>query len=88
MKFVIEVVDDSTCIPASQVSLIRKAISYYLETSKKFNSVPTESESYEIFDMNVLMKLLEYPLSVSITEDQKESFTANHGVDFPLYMKG
>jgi len=75
-----------TYIPSDQLALIQKALNYYVEQSKKFNSLPTDMEEYEIFDMNQLCAMMNYQISITIDESDKKKFTANHGIDFPEYL--
>ena len=72
-------------IPSSQLALIQKALKYYVEQSNKFNSLPTESEAYELFDMNQLRMMMNYEISITISEEDKNNFAFKHGVDFPIY---
>jgi hypothetical protein len=72
-------------IPTGQLDLIQKALNYYVEQSKKFNCSPTDAEAYEIFDMNQLSAMMNYQVSVTISESDKDTFASNHGMDFPKY---
>lgn len=75
----------SHTIPPSQLAIIQKALKYYVEQSEKFNSCPTETEAYEIFDMNQLNAMMNYPIRISISEEDKNTFSFRHGMDFPEY---
>lgn len=79
--------NDVHSIPSSQLALIQKALKYYIEQSARFNSLPTESEAYEIFDMNQLSAMLNYPVSIKISEHEKQTFCSRHGMDFPIYTE-
>ena len=81
----IELIESNTYnIPKSQLALIQKALYYYTEQSGKFNCCPTDSEAYEIFDMNQLCAMMNYKITIEISEEQKNRF-AKHGMDFPIY---
>jgi hypothetical protein len=72
-----------TFIPFGQRALIQKALRFYIETSKRLNA----SESYELFDMNQLCEMMNYPVSIEIDQYEKETFARRHGVDFPTYSE-
>jgi hypothetical protein len=74
-----------TYIPNAQTKLIQKALNFYIETSKKINASPNESECYELFDMIQLCEMMNYPTSIEIDQYSKETFARRHGVDFPTY---
>ena len=75
-----------TYIPNGQRELIKKALRFYIETSKKLNPLPMESESYDLFDMNQLCEMMDYPMSIEISQYEKETFGSKHGVEFPIYV--
>lgn len=85
MKITINVQDDRTEIAQGDRETIKKALKFYIETSRKFNSCPTDNESYEVFDMNQLIGMMDYPIYIQISEEEKIAFTAKHGIDFPKY---
>ena len=72
-------------IPSSQLAVIQKALLFYVEQSNKLNSCPTESESYDLFDMQQLSAMLNYPISITISDSDKANFSGSHGMDFPQY---
>ena len=74
-----------TNIPSGQLALIQKALNYYVEQYNKFNCSPNNAEAYEIFDMNQLSVMMNYQVSISISESDKDNFASNHGMDFPKY---
>ena len=74
-----------TYIPQGQRDVIKKALKFYLDVSKQINSVPTSSEEYLLFDMFQLQEMMNYPISIEITEYDKDMFASKHGVDFPNY---
>jgi hypothetical protein len=75
----------SIAIPKTQTSLIQKALNYYVEQSTKLNSKPTQDEHYELFDMQQLSAMMNYDISISIMDEDRELFASNHGLDFPIY---
>jgi len=72
-------------IPKGQMDVVIKAMKFYIEISEKLNAHPTESEHYDIFDLNQLIAIFSYPISVSISKIEKDTFCRNHNVDFPIY---
>ena len=86
MKITINVQDDRTEIAQGDRETIKKALKFYVETSRKVNSCPTESESYEIFDMNQLIGMMDYPIYIDISEQEKAEFSSKYGIDFPEYI--
>ena len=75
-----------TLIPNGQREIIKKALMFYMETSKKLNPLPTESENHVLFDMIQLSAMMDYPISIDIDQYEKETFARKHGVDFPIYV--
>lgn len=75
----------SHTIPSSQLALIQKALKYYVEQYEKFNNCPTDTEAYEIFDMNQLRAMMNYPINITISKEDKNTFAFKHGMDFPQY---
>jgi hypothetical protein len=73
-------------LPKSQTEIIKKALLFYIETSNKLNSVPTDSEAYDLFDSRQLMGMMDYPISIEISDDKKRKFTGKYGIDFPEYI--
>ena len=66
-----------------QRDLIMKALNYYISTSERFNSLPTQTESYELFDIMQLSAMMNYPIQVVISDEEKINFS-KHGIDFPM----
>jgi hypothetical protein len=64
--------------------LIKKALNYYIATSEEFNRNPTQEDIYEIFDMMQLSPMMNYPIQVVISEEEKNNFS-KHGIDFPIH---
>jgi len=75
--------DEPYTIQKEQRELIKKALDYYIATSEKFNQHPTQDEAYEIFDMMQLSPMMNYPIYVVISEEEKNAFS-KHGIDFPM----
>ena len=73
-------------IPQGQRDVIKKALLFYIETSNKLNSEPTDSEGYDLFDSRQLIGMMDYPISIEISDDEKRKFTGKYGVDFPEYI--
>ena len=73
-------------IPLDQRKLIQKALAFYLETSEKMVSNPSDTDEYERFDMRQLSAMMDYPINIEITPEQREQFCAKHGMDFPEYV--
>ena len=73
-------------IPKCQTDIIREALKHYRNQFKKFNSCPTESESYKMFDLMQLEALMNYDIRVDISDDDKEKFSGTNGIDFPIYI--
>ena len=82
----IQTEDSSMVIPKSQTELIREALLYYRVQFERFNAVPTESESYKIFDLRTLEAMMHYDIKIDISESDKDKFCSNHGIDFPKYI--
>lgn len=74
-----------TNIPSTQLDLIKKALNFYVEQMNRFNSSPTDTEHYEMFDMNQLSAMMNYQVSISISENDKDNFASKNGMDFPIY---
>jgi hypothetical protein len=78
-------IEQPTSIPKEQRKLIKKALRFYMETSKKLNELPTESENYDLFGMSQLCEMMDYPMSIDISQYEKQGFESKHGVVFPIY---
>jgi hypothetical protein len=72
-------------IPSAQLDLIKKALNYYIEQSEKFNITPNDIEAYEKFDMQTLSAMMNYEISISISDADKYWFASKNGIDFPTY---
>jgi hypothetical protein len=75
------------CLPDAQKLLIRKALQYYKSQYEHFNSVPTDTENYEIFDLMTLQALFNYQIDVKLTKEEEQEFTGYNGIDLPIYHK-
>jgi hypothetical protein len=75
--------DEPYTLDKSQRDLIKKALNYYITTSEEFNRNPTQEDIYEIFDMMQLSPMMNYPIQVVISEEEKIDFS-KHGIDFPM----
>jgi hypothetical protein len=74
-------------LPDAQKKLIRKALEYYKSQYEHFNSVPTDTENYEIFDLMTLQALCNYQIEVKLSKDEVENFTSDNNIDLPVYHK-
>jgi hypothetical protein len=75
--------DEPYALHKEQRELIQKALDYYVATSERFNQHPTQEEAYDIFDMMQLSPMMNYPIQVVISEEEKIAFS-KHGIDFPM----
>jgi hypothetical protein len=77
--------NSSILIPKGQTEVIKQALKFYISTSKEFIQNLDEEMQYTIFDMEQLCAMMDYPISITITDAEKEKFCGNHGIDFPIY---
>lgn len=70
-------------IPLEQRYLIKRALNFYIETSKSMVRNPSDGDHYMWFDMHALSEMMEYPIHIEITEKEKKEFCSVHNVDFP-----
>lgn len=76
----------STYIPNGQRKLIQKALKFYVETAEKFSDRENDYQGqHTIFDMNQLEVMMNYPISIEISQYDKDTFASRHGYDFPIY---
>jgi hypothetical protein len=73
-------------LPREQSRIIKKALDFYVETSKKLNAVPTDTENYELYDMEQLSAMMNYEVSVSLSTKDYINFESKHGINFPTYI--
>lgn len=71
-----------TIIPTGQKDILAKAIGL-LEGAVKNLGL---NDEHLMFDLTTLKALLNYEISVSLTEQEKQSFTSKNGIDFPEYI--
>ena len=76
---------NNTLLPKEQTDIIKEALNYYFEQFKKFNSVPTDTENYKMFDLMTLKAIMNYPIKVEICQTDKNKFSSKYGMDFPIY---
>jgi uncharacterized protein YfbU (UPF0304 family) len=50
-----------------------------------YEAIDLENIHYELFDINVLKKLLGYKVDIVLNEAQYEHFTTINKVDYPMY---
>lgn len=73
-------------IPQSQRDLIRNAIGFYMQAIQSLEEDYVDSRRHDIFDLNVLAALCNYPTSVRLTEAQCKTFGSLYGYDLPEYV--
>lgn len=71
-----------TIIPQGQKEILKKAIDLLQDAVLKIGS----TNEYLMFDLVTLKALLNYEVSVSLTDQEKERFTYQNGIDFPEYI--
>jgi hypothetical protein len=67
-------------LPKSQSKLIYDAVTFAIRNHC------LNRDSHQAFDLLQLKALMSYEVSVKLTNEQIDSFTASHGVDFPEYI--
>lgn len=75
-----------TTLPGSQKKIIQKALEFYISMSKKFNSLPTDTENFEMYDAEQLLAMMNYGVSVSLSQSEYSNFEEKHGISFPEYI--
>ena len=81
-----KVTNNQVLIPSYQTAIIKKALEFYIETSNKLNSAPTDNEAYELFDARQLIGMMDYPIHIDISIEEQIEFTGKYGIDFPQYF--
>lgn len=72
-------------IPQGQRDVIKKALNFYLSSVENMGIKLDNESHYTIFDMNQLRGMMDYPISIEISDDEKRKFAGKYGVDFPEY---
>ncbi len=72
-------------LPIEQRDIIKKALDFYIQTSKKFNQVPTDTENFELYDAEQLSAMMNYDVAIRISKSDLDNFEINHGINFPEY---
>lgn len=76
-------------LPKGQKKLIIKALKAFERTLKIYSEgidTPTYDEiGFDIFDLNQLIGLMNYDVTINLPIERKEKFCHYHNVDFPLY---
>lgn len=78
-------------LPKAQVNIIIQALSIREEELERYMSststIPVDREAiqFELFDILVLKKMLQYKVEVSLTQSQHDNFGSVNGVDYPQY---
>jgi hypothetical protein len=72
----------SIVLPESQKHIITTALNNLSEALRPFETDLTE---HVRFDILVLKSLLSHEVTIGLSKESYESFTHNHGVDFPEY---
>lgn len=76
-------------LPKEQVSILIDALEDYQQSMKSKADIPfgmkKEDYHHKVFDITTLLALLKYEVSITLTEQQLDSFTADNGVDFPTW---
>jgi len=86
MKITFEVQDDKTEIPQGQRVIIKQAITFYLSSLENIGISLDEEANYTHFDLLQLKGMLDYPLYIQISDEDKIKFTSKYGIDFPQYI--
>jgi len=51
------------------------------------NALEDSDIHHELFDIKTLKTLLQYEVSVTMTEHQHDFFTGINGIDYPIYVE-
>ena len=74
-------------IPKGQVEVLRRALTNELSRLEAIGG-DDQNIGYEIFDIRTLLGLLNSKVTIELTKEEYDNFTANNGVDFPIYVNG
>ena len=72
-------------IPAGQKDVIKKALAHLEDALLDVND--SETTNFLLHDILTLKSLLKYKVVVVLTTKEMDNFTANNGVDFPIYSE-
>jgi phenylalanyl-tRNA synthetase alpha subunit len=74
-------------IPQGQRDIIKRALSFYISSIQNMGYTFRDDEEihYDIFDMNQLRGMMDYPIHIDISKEEQVKFTSKYGVDFPEY---
>jgi hypothetical protein len=86
MKITFDIQDNKILIPSDQTAVIKKAIMFYLSSLENIGIQLDEEANYMHFDLLQLKGMMDYPIHIEITDDEKRKFTGKYGVDFPEYI--
>lgn len=75
---------DLVVIPEGQKAIVRAALQHYRYSVNKFAN---EESDLLLHDLVTLEGMFYYETSIKLTKEEKDNFTAKHGVDFPMYTK-
>ena len=73
-------------IPQGQRDVIKKALNFYLSSLENIGIQLDDEANYMHFDLLQLRGMMDYPISIEISDDEKRKFTGKYGVDFPEYI--
>lgn len=86
MKITFDIQDNKILIPSEQTAVIKKAIMFYLSSLENIGIQLDEEANYMHFDLLQLRGMMDYPIHIEISDDEKRKFTGKYGVDFPQYI--
>ena len=73
-------------IPKAQMAIVKKALALYQNSLKNLQERKTLEQEFEEYDCYSLMAFCDLPVSILISQIDRENFTAATGVDFPEYV--
>jgi hypothetical protein len=86
VEFKINKVSDNRIeIPKYHRDVIKKAIIFYLSSLENIGIELDDDANYMHFDLLQLRGMMDYPIHIDISKDEKILFTGKYGVDFPEY---
>jgi len=75
MKITFDIQDNKILIPSDQTAVIKKAIMFYLSSLENIGIQLDEEANYMHFDLLQLKGMMDYPIHIEITDDEKRKFT-------------